>query len=623
MTAGLAPNMMKKNENIQNQTIKIREEVPSTDRWNVEALFPNMEAWEQTFRKVCREEQRPHWPELAAFRGHLADGPEILKQALELIFGLDRILIKLHTYAHLRHDENIAEDSNKAAFTRISTILHDFQHEVSWFDPELLSLSPQTLDNLITSPVLKDYRFYLEKIIRMKPHTLSSDGEELIALAGKALQSPQKSFSAITDADFKFGIVKDGKENERQLTHAQYGLYIRDQDRILRERAFKTYHGKYMEFQNTLCELLAGQINKNLFNANARHYGSCMEAALYIFNIDPSVYHSLIKAVHEGFPSLYKYVNLRKKVLKLDKLHLYDMYVPLTTHVDIKMSYPEAEEIIIQSVAPLGSEYQRYLKEGLQKQRWVDRYENLHKRSGAYSSGCYDSMPYILMNYKGLLRDVFTLAHEAGHSMHSLYSRKTQQYHYSDYPIFLAEVASTFNEELLMQELLKHYTGKTERIFLINQKIEDIRGTLFRQAMFAEFELRIHQMAEQNQPLTPLSLKNEYRKLNELYFGPNVFIDPEAEIEWARIPHFYYNFYVYQYSTGISAALALADRVKNGGEAEKESYLNFLKGGSSKYPIDLLSIAGVNMRSPEPVRAAIAKFDRLVDELDLLLSSKE
>lgn len=621
MTSGLAPDSTKTNEHSPNNAIKNRSDISSLDKWNVEALFPSMEVWEQNFQRIAREDQRPHWPEIFSMRGRLAEGPEVLKQTLELIFSLDRMLIKLYTYAHLRHDENITDDFNKAAFTRIATILHDFQQEMSWFDPELLSLPEETLNELIHSPILSDYRFYLQKIVRMKPHTLSQEGEELVALAGKALQSPHKSFSAITDADFKFGAVKDGKGNDRPLTHGLYGLYIRDQDRHLRESAFKAYHGKYQEFQNTLCELLAGQVNRNLFNASARRYNSCVEAALYIFNIDPSVYHSLIKAVHDGLGSLHKYIALRKKVLKLDSLHLYDMYVPLTPQVDIKMSYPEAEEIIIKSVAPLGAEYQKFLKEGLQKQRWVDRYENQNKRSGAYSSGCYDSMPYILMNYKGLLRDVFTLAHEAGHSMHSLYSRKTQPYHYSDYPIFLAEVASTFNEELLMQELLKHYTGRAEQIFLINQKIEDIRGTLFRQAMFAEFELKIHEMAEQNYPLTPLSLKNEYRRLNETYFGPHATIDNEIEIEWARIPHFYYNFYVYQYATGISAALALADRVKNGGEAEKENYLNFLKGGGSKYPIDLLSLAGINMRSPEPVKQAITKFDLLVNQLDKLMNA--
>jgi oligoendopeptidase F len=593
--------------------------VPIQDRWNVEALFSDRNAWEQTFEKVAREKQKPHWPELDAFRGHLADGPEILKSALDLVFSLDRVLSKLYTYAHLRHDENIADDVNKAAFTRISTILHDFQHEVSWFDPEILSMDSNFLKELILSPILKDYRFHLEKLVRMKPHTLSSEGEELVALAGKALQAPQKTFSAISDADFKFESVKDSQGIERPISHALYGVYIRDQDRKLRENAFKTYHGKYLEFQNTLCELLAGQVNKNQFHANARRYNSCVEAALFPHNIDPAVYHSLINAVHQNLESLHKYVDLRRRILKLDKVHLYDMYVPLTSQIDIKMDYPEAEEIIVKSVAPLGAEYQRYLKEGLQKQRWIDRYENLNKRSGAYSSGCYDSMPYILMNYKGLLRDVFTLAHEAGHSMHSLLSRKTQPYQYSDYQIFVAEVASTFNEELLTQELLKHFTKKEERIFIINQKIDDIRGTLFRQAMFAEFELKIHEMAENNNPLTPTSLKNEYHRLNETYFGPHAIIDQEIDIEWARIPHFYYNFYVYQYSTGISAALALADRVRNGGDAARESYLNFLKSGGSKYPLDLLSTAGINMRSPEPVSAAIAKFSGLVDELDKLI----
>lgn len=600
---------------------KPRSEVPLDDRWNVEALYPDLESWQKQFDQVARESKHPHWPEIEMFRGSLDKGPEKLRQALELILSLDRTLSKLYTYAHLRHDEDITQDTFKAAFSRISAIIYDFRQEVSWFDPEILALSDETLKNYLSSPVLASYKFHLEKIIRMKPHTLSSDGEELLALAGKALQTSHKTFSALSDADFKFGKVFDQKGIEKELTHGLFGVYIRSEDRVLRKNAFQHYHLKYKSYENTLAELISGQVNKNIFQSRAKKYNSSLEASLFIHQIPTSVYHALITAVNQRLPSLHRYLDLRRRMLNLEELHLYDVYVPLTPQLDIRMNYADAEELIIKSSLPLGEDYQRMLKKGLKEQRWVDRYENLNKRSGAYSSGCFDSMPYILMNYKNVMRDVFTLAHEAGHSMHSLLSRMTQPYHDADYPIFVAEVASTFNEELLMQEMLKLYPGKKEQMFLINQKIEDIRTTLFRQTMFAEFELRIHQLAEEGVPLTPKTLKDEYRALNAKYFGPQVVIDEEIDIEWARIPHFYYNFYVYQYATGISAALALTNKVIEGGSPAQQAYLSFLKGGGSHYPLDLLRMAGVDMSTSEPVSSAIDKFDALVTSLEELYQS--
>ncbi len=523
--------------------MKVRNEVPSEDRWNVEALYPNQKAWEESFKNFAPNlQQTPYWPKLQTFQGSLEKGVEKVREALDVMQEIDRRLSQLYTYAHLRHDEDISNPEFKKIYEQILMLVHAFSQETAWFQPELMTLSDTLLEEYLNSSLLTDYRFYLEKMIRMKKHTLSSDNEKLLALAGQALQTAHKTFSAINDADFKFGIVLDGQGNTKPLSHATYGIYIREQDRLLREKSFKQYHQHYDSYQNTLCELLSGQIQNHVFQARAHRFSSCLEAALFPKNIDTSVYHALIRAVHEGMHTLHRYMKLRKRILQVDQLHLYDIYVPLTSAVDIRMSYKEAEKIVIESVAPLGAEYQELLRKGFQEQRWVDRYENQNKRSGAYSSGCYDSMPYILMNYKGLLRDVFTLAHEAGHSMHSLYSRNNQPYQYSDYPIFLAEVASTFNEDLLNRLLLKRCNHPHEKIFLLNQKIEDIRGTLFRQTMFAEFELLIHQYVEQGVPLTPQLLKEEYRKLNEVYFGPDTFIDPEIEIEWARIPHFYYNF---------------------------------------------------------------------------------
>lgn len=597
------------------QNLAERQNVPENDQWNVNSLYPSLKEWEKDFARVMKEEKSPRFPEIAAYKGRLAESPETLKEALEISSNIARSLTKLYTYAHLRHDEDITNDTHKTAYNKILAVLHDMAEETSWLEPELLAIDEKKLNELIKSPVLKDYRFHIEKSVRVKKHMLPPEEEKLMAMAAKAMQSPHKAFSAINDADFKFGTVLDKAGKEHSLTHGSYGLFLREHDRTLRENAFKTLQGKYLSYENTLTELLNGEVQTHIFNANARKYSSSLEAALFPKNIDTSVYHSLVKAVNDNLGHLHRYIDLREKVLNVGPLHLYDMYVPLISAVNIRMSYKDAEEIVIESVAPLGPEYQNLLRKGLKDQRWVDRFENKNKRSGAYSSGCYDSMPFILMNYRELLRDVFTLAHEAGHSMHSLYSHNHQPFHYGDYPIFLAEVASTFNEDLLMRLMLERAKSKEERIFLINEKIEDIRGTLFRQTMFAEFELWLHETAEKNIPLTPKLLNEAFRDLNRRYFGPNVVLDDVSSVEWARIPHFYYNFYVYQYATGISAALALSERVTNGGAKEREEYLSFLKAGSSKYPIEILENAGVDMRSPKPVASAIAKFGKLVDQL--------
>ncbi len=600
--------------------IQTRESVSQSDKWNVEDLYKTFNDWQRDFKKHYPETTNAYWPRLEEFQGQLSHSPERLKECLEYMLDNGRVIEKLYTYAHLRHDEDIAEDQHKVAYQKMLAVYHQFAQQTSWFEPELLSLDVATISKALESEELEPYRFYLEKIIRMKDHTLSPDNEMLLALSGKALQASHKAFSAINDADFKFGLILDGKGEKREITHASYGLYLREQDRVLRENAFKHYHNKYQSYENTLAELLAGQTEAHVFQAKARRYESCLDAALFPKNIDTQVYHSLIKAVNNNLGSLHKYIALRKKVLKVEELHLYDMYVPLTSEIEITMDFERGKEAVIESVAPLGPHYQNSLKEGLTTNRWVDRYENQNKRSGAYSSGCYDSMPYILMNFKEKLRDVFTLAHEAGHSMHSLLSHTNQPYHYGDYPIFLAEVASTFNEDLLTRLMLKNAKTKEEKIFLINQQIEDIRATLFRQTMFAEFELLIHSLAEKNTPLTPTLLSSEFLKLNRKYFGEETVIDPEIAIEWSRIPHFYYNFYVYQYATGISAALALSEKVNNGGDQEREAYLSFLKGGSSQYPIELLKKAGVDMTTPKPVEAAIKKFSNLVDQLEELLA---
>ncbi len=596
-----------------------RKDVLEKDKWNVEALYPSLEEWEKDFKVWEGVENGVRWPNIASYKGRLGERAEVLNELFNACTALDRQLSKLYTYAHLRHDEDVANDTFKHAYIKILSLCHKLREETSWIEPEILDLPQETLDKYLKADSLKDYALYLEKMIRMKPHTLSAEKEELLALAGRPLETSQKAFSAFNNADLKFPSIKDEKGDLRELSHGKFLLYLRDSDRTLRENAFKTVHKSFASYENTICELINGQLQRHVFERRARNYSSCLEAALFPHQIDLAVYKTLIQTVRSCLPSLHKYMALRKKLFGYSELHLYDMHVPLVSDVDFKIGYEEGEKLVVDSVAPLGEEYQNILRKGLLEDRWVDRYENAQKRSGAYSSGCYDSMPYILMNYQNTLSDVKTLAHEAGHSMHSYFSNKNQPYQYSSYPIFVAEVASTFNEELLSMHMLSKMEDPKKRAYLINQKIDDIRATFFRQTMFAEFELKLHEWADQDVPLTPTLLKAEYYKLNKEYFGEDVVVDQEVEMEWARIPHFYYNFYVYQYATGISAALALAEHVQKEGDKARRDYLRFLSSGCSKYPIDLLKLAGVDMTSPKAVEAAASRFDSLVKELETLL----
>ncbi len=597
-----------------------RKDVPQQDRWNLASLYPSLDAWKADLKSLVPQDNPPFFATVSTYKGKLAESSQNLLKTLQAFFEIERHLRKLYTYAHLLHDEEITAEEPKVAYNTIMGIYHQFSQEGAWLQPEILGMDEKRLNEYLKDPILKDYHIFLEKLARLKPHTLSEEQENLLALAGQALDTPQKAFSAINNADFKFGTIKDSNNNDRELTHATYGMYLRESDRTLRKNAFMAMHRQYSAYENSLAELLSGNVQAHLFEARARNYKSCVEAALFPKNIDVEVYKALIEAVHSRIDLLHRYTKLRKKLLGVDELHYYDLYVPLVPSVDLKYSYDDAENLVINSMKPLGEKYVAELHQGLKTGRWVDRYENENKRSGAYSSGCYDSMPYILMNYKGILRDVFTLAHEAGHSMHSLLSRQNQPYHYSDYAIFVAEVASTFNEEFLMQTLVADAKTDAEKAFLLNEKLEDIRGTLFRQVSFAEFELFIHDCAEKRIPLTPQLLKDKYMELTRFYYGPDLVLDPEVAIEWARIPHFYYNFYVYQYATGISAALALADAVRHEGQAARDRYLNFLSSGSSDYPIELLAKAGVDMRKPEPVQNALNEFKQYTDELERLLT---
>ncbi len=599
-----------------------REEVPVEKKWNVEALYASNGNWMQDFEKIRGAASAPRWPDLQAYRGHLAKSPAKISEFLDGYFQLSRRLEKLYTYAHLRMDEDLGNDAAKKNFGLVSSLINDFQVECSWVEPELLSIGKKEFDAMLKDPKLKEYRFYLEKIGRMRPHTLNSEMEELVAMTGKALAAPHKAFGALNDADLKFEPAKTKDGELKDLTSGTYSVYLRSEDRSLRKSAFENLHRGFAAYENTICELLQGEVQGHLFMARAKKFEDCRSAALFPNQVDPAVYDRLIASIHEHLGALHEYIQLRKEIMGVDELHPYDLYVPLVKEIQVEIPYAEAEKLVVESVAPLGRAYQDALKKGIFEDRWVDAFENLRKRSGAYSSGCYDSMPYILMNYHGNLNDVLTLAHEAGHSMHSYLSHEKQPYVYAQYPIFVAEVASTFNEQLLLQRLFQTMKGKKEKAYLINYEIEAIRGTIFRQTLFAEFELQLHRWAEEGTPLTPTLLKEFYLSLNRMYYGPDLTLDGGLESEWARIPHFYYDFYVYQYATGLSAALDLFEKVSKDSSA-KDRYLEFLSSGGSKYPLDLLKLAGVDLRTSAPIEAAMKRFAYLVGELKGLLSNEK
>lgn len=598
--------------------IPVRAEVPKEHQWNVEAMYHSVEEWQKNLERYRGRDVSPKWPELFGFKGRLAESPSVLADALKVYFNIDRVLSKIYTYSHLRYDQDLGNEENKKNYSSAMSLLHDFQMEASWIEPELLTISDKDFEHLIKSDHLKDYRFFLERVYRMRNHTLSENEEMLLSLSGKTLDTVQKTFSAFNNADLKFPNVLDKDGKSLPMSNGLYLFYMKSPDRVLRKNAYDSMLKNYLAFENTLCELISGQVENHIYMAKARKYDSSLEAALFPHKIDISVYSNLVDSVRKHLGTLHKYVSLRKKALGVAELKAYDLYVPLVEERDFQMNYEPARDLVLEAVKPLGAPYCEALRKGVYNDRWVDIYENQRKRSGAYSSGCYDSMPYILMNYHGTINDVFTLAHEIGHSMHSYLSNKNQPYQYSQYPIFVAEVASTFNEQLLLRLLLDKAKDKKERAYLINYAIDGIRGTLFRQTQFAEFELKIHQWKEKGIPLTPDFLKKEYRKLNQEYYGPDLALDDEIAIEWARIPHFYYNFYVYQYATGISAALALVQGVL-ADPKKKDDYLRFLSSGGSRYPIDLLKIAGVDMHSSAPIDAALEHFAKLVDELEQLL----
>ena len=598
------------------KTIPARKDVPTKDKWDLSSIYKSDDEWEKALKSL---------PELTkkavAYKGRLGESAITLLAALKELEAANLVMETVYHYASLQHEAD--EDDSKATDRdgRAMMAYTQMQAELSFVDPEIQEIDETKLRKWISTKEFADYRIYIEKLLHFKQYILSEKEERILSLAMQPGQTAETAFSVLTNVDMNktFGTVTEDGE-EKQLTETTWGVFMHSQDRKVREEAYKKFYAKYEEHQNTIAALYAGSVNQDVFSMRARGYKSSLEMALYGNKVPVAVYHNLIDCVHQNLPALHDYYKLRREVLGLAKgeLRHYDVYVPLVKSVKSNTTYEQAVELCRAALAPLGAEYTDRLCAGLLN-GWADRYENIGKRSGAFSSGCYVGNPYILLNYnEENIRDVFTMAHEGGHSMHSWYSVHNNPFMCYDYTIFEAEVASTFNEELLFEYLYKNAKDEEMKKYLLSMRADDILATLFRQTMFAEFELKAHEFVENGTPLTAELLRKTYRELLELYFGPEMTFEANSDMEGLRIPHFYTAFYVYKYATGISAALALAKRVTNGGEAEREDYFKFLKSGGSRYPIESLKIAGVDMAKTEPVQAACDEFKKIIADLNKL-----
>ena len=595
--------------------IPVREDIPAEDKWAIEDLYPSVSDWERELETLPEDQNR-----LASFAGKLGTGADVLYQYLDAMERLNVKAERLGNYCMRRADEDTRNAVCQAMQGRFMSVIVELSAACSFDTPEIMEIPEETLNAFYTTcPKLERYRRYLTDLRRRKAHTLSKAEEKLLAAAGEMAQTPDTVYGALTDADLKFRDAMDGQGRLHPLTQGTFVQLEESADRVLRKSAYENLYDGFSDFRNTAAAILNGQNKQLKFYADARKYLSALEASLDATNVPVSVYENLIAAVHEKLPSMHRYVRLRKKMLGLEQLHFYDIYTPLLPDADRHIPYAQAKQTVYDALKPLGEDYRSILKEGFDN-RWIDVYQNQGKRSGAYSAGTAVH-PYVLLNYTGTLDSQFTLAHEMGHALHSYLSNRHQNPIDADYVIFVAEVASTCNEALLMEHLLSNTTDKRERAYLINHFLDQFKGTIYRQTMFAEFERNIGIMTAQGQTLTADVLCQEYRRLNELYYGPDMVVDDRIAMEWARIPHFYYNYYVFQYATGYAAAIALSRRILKEGEPAVRDYLNFLSGGCSRSPIDLLKGAGVDMTGPEPVRQALALFDQLLDEMEALMEA--
>lgn len=592
-----------------------RSEVKTADTWDLASLCENDAQWDDLFKKLDKQIAG-----YEKYRGKLGDGPKVLAALLKFDHDFDRLAERVGGYAHLKVTEDQADSTYQSMVAKFQNLATRASQAASYIRPEILALPKKTLDQYLASKELSAYKLVLERIIRFKPYTLNAREEEILAMQGEMSGAASKAFRQLLDADMKFGLLKDEKGQQVELSNSTFSKFLVSPDRNVRKAAFHQYYEQFTGHENTLAATLTGSIQKDVYYAKVRGYKSSLDSALFPDNVPVKLYDSLIAAVRKHLPSVHRYYEVRRRKMKLKAIHQYDTYVPILSDLEIKRTWQQAVDLVIDSLAPLGEQYCTTLRKGLTTDRWCDRYPNKGKSSGAFSSGSFDSPPYILMNYnQDVFNEVFTLAHEAGHSMHTWHSARHQPYQYYGYVIFVAEVASTFNEELLSHHLLKNARDDRQRAYLINRELDDIRATIVRQTMFAEFEKITHEMAEAGEGLTVKAFKDVYRKLLEDYFGPEFKLDDELSLECLRIPHFYRAFYVYKYATGLSAAIALSQRVLSGGKKELDQYLSFLKGGCSKDPLDLLRDAGVDMEKPEPVETALTYFGQLVNELDELL----
>jgi oligoendopeptidase F len=596
---------------MSSKMIPDRSQIADEHRWDLTPLFESDNSWEQMFADIEME-----LASYAKYKGHLKDSAGFFRGALEFHLGLTRKLERVYTYAHLKSDEDKSDQHYQGFHQKALNLFSRASETASFMTPEIQAIADDVINQYLADDSLKEYKFYLEKILRYKPHTRSESEEHILAMTREIANGPSQVFGQLDNVDLDFGTITTENGKEVELSHGNFSTFLINRGRNVRRMAFFQYYQAYQNHRHTLAATLANSIKKDFFYTRARDFSNCRVCALFSDNVPETVYDNLMQTVKNNLEPQFKYLNFRQKVLGLSELHFYDTYVPIIEDVDFRMPYEEAVEVCVKAIEPLGEAYGRILEQGLLG-GWVDRYENRGKRSGAYSSGCFDSPPYILLNYEeNNINSLYTLMHEAGHSMHSYYSKKNQPYVTHDYTIFVAEVASTFNEDLLSRYLLELYQDNPRmKAYILNREIDNIRATLFRQTMFAEFEKITHNIVETNQPLTLDVICEEYRKLLEIYFGNALILDPELSLECLRIPHFYSAFYVYKYATGVSAAIALADQVVAGGNPARQAYLDFLKLGGSKFPLDELLDAGVDMSSPEPVEQAIKHFSHLVDQL--------
>ncbi|WP_422477171.1 oligoendopeptidase F [Pleomorphochaeta sp. DL1XJH-081] len=591
-----------------------RKDVSLENTWDLTALYVDDTQWEKDCERIESAIDGS-----TKFKGEIGKSSETLLGVLQWLSDIGKVAERIMQYAFLNHATDGGDPINQRRQSLAHQLMTRFSAATSFIEPEILAIETKKIDSWLDKPEYEDYRIMVRKMLRFKPHVLSPEEEKIMALQGEIGGKAQEVFSALTNVDLDFGHIVT-EEGKIPLTQSTYGYLMQHHDRRVRERAYRKFYRVFDKHKNTIATLYDASIKQDLFRAKVRSYPDSRSMFLFPDKVDLSVYDNLVSAVHHALPQLHRYYEIRKKLLSVDKLTHYDVYVPIVKGITVKHSYEEAVDVIGKALSPLGKDYVKTLQEGLTVARWVDRYENKGKRSGAFSSGIYSGYPYIMMNYKeDVLRDVFTLAHEGGHSMHSYYSARNNPFPSYDYTIFEAEVASTFNEQLLADYLVSHAESKEMVAYVLGKQIDDVVATLFRQTMFAEFEMLVHQQAEQGEPNTVASLRSTYRKLMEQYFGPNVKLFSLSDLEGLRIPHFYRAFYVYKYATGISAAITLAEKVLKGNEEDKNRYLEFLKSGGSRYPMDSLRLAGVDMSTPEPVEKALDAFTGLLDKFEALM----